>query len=55
MNKPNQVVPSFASVFLTANQTLVNEVILFNILETDGTNVNIYDRTTGTFTSQISA
>nr|QBK86303.1 MAG: C1q domain protein [Marseillevirus LCMAC102] len=56
MNKPNQVVPSFVSVYLVANQTLgANyEIVLFDIIETDGTNTSIYDRTTGEFTAPCS-
>ena len=57
MNKPNQVVPSFSSVYLTADQTLIAAwtVILFDIIETDGTNPSIYDPTTGEFTAPSSA
>lgn len=58
MNKPNQVVPSFTSVYLLANQTLNNiswEVILFNIIETDGSDPSIYNRLTGEFTAPVSA
>ncbi len=56
MNKPNQVVPSFVSVYLVANQTIgANyEVVLFDIIETDGTNTSIYDSTTGEFTAPCS-
>ena len=56
MNKPNQVIPSFVSVFRTSDQVLaVAGVILFDVIETDGTDANIYDRTTGTFTAPVSA
>ncbi len=34
---------------------LVNAPILFNIVETDGSDSSIYDKTTGTFTSPVSA
>ena len=57
MNRPNQVVPSFSSVYLSADQTLAGAwtIILFDIVETDGTDTTIYDRTTGEFTAPISA
>ena len=55
MNKPNQVVPSFVSVYLTADTgALADDPILFNIIETDGTDVGMYDRTTGTFAAPVS-
>lgn len=56
MNKPNQVVPSFASVYLTADTgALADAPILFDILETDGSDPGIYDKTSGTFTAPVSA
>lgn len=56
MNKPNQVVPSFASVYLTADTgALVDAPVLFDIIETDGSSPGIYDKTTGTFTAPVSA
>jgi hypothetical protein len=56
MSQPYQIVPSFSSVYLTANQTIgaVWETILFNIIETDGTNPQIYNPTTGLFTAPVS-
>ena len=55
MNRPNQTVPSFVSVYLTANTAaLTVDPILFNIVETDGSTKNIYDATTGQFQAPIS-
>ena len=56
MNPPNQVVPSFSQVFLTANQSIgaSSEVVLFDIVETDGSNSSIYNSTTGQFTAPVS-
>jgi len=58
MNRPDQVVPSFASSFLLANQVLTGagtwDVILFNIIETDGSTPGIYDAVTGEFTAPCS-
>ena len=56
MSRPNQVIPSFVSVYLTADTgALVDAPILFNVIETDGSDATIYDRTTGTFTAPVSA
>lgn len=55
MNRPNQTVPSFASVYLTANTAaLTDDPILFDIVETDGSTDNIYSSTTGRFQAPIS-
>ena len=55
MNKPNQVVPSFVSVYLVADQIVgAFSPVLFNIVNTDGTDSNIYDSLTGQFTAPIS-
>jgi hypothetical protein len=57
MNKPNQVVPSFVSVYLLESQLMGGASytpILFNIIETDGTTPKIYDSTTGEFTAPVS-
>jgi hypothetical protein len=55
--RPNQVVPTFSSVYLSVDQTLpgVWTVILFDIIETDGVDLNIYNRLTGEFTAPESA
>jgi hypothetical protein len=55
-NKPYQVVPSFCSTYLVANQLMTGSwgVILFNIIETDGTEPAIYDPTTGQFSAPTS-
>lgn len=57
MNRPNQVVPSFSSVYLTADQTLAAAwtTILFDIVQTDGSDASIYSSTTGEFTAPVSA
>lgn len=56
MNRPNQVVPSFSSVYLTADQTLAAAwtVVLFDIVETDGSTSSIYDPASGEFTCPVS-
>ena len=56
-NPPNQVIPSFSSVYLLADQVIgagVWTTILFDIIDTDGTNPGIYDPTTGEFTAPVS-
>jgi len=58
MNRPRQVVPSFVSTFLLADQTLTGagtwDVVLFDIVEPDGSTTGIYDSTTGEFTAPCS-
>jgi len=56
MNKPNQVVPSFVSVFLITDQVVgvTLEPLLFDVIDTDGTSDNIYDATTGQFRAPVS-
>jgi len=56
-NPPNQVIPSFSSVYLLADQVIpagVWTTILFDIIDTDGTNPSIYSPTTGQFTAPVS-
>ena len=57
MNRPNQVVPSFSSVYLSVDQIIPAAwtIILFDIVETDGTSPLIYDKTTGNFIAPESA
>jgi hypothetical protein len=49
---------SFATTFLSADQVLTGvgtwDVVLFNIVEPDGSSTGLYNSTTGAFTSQIS-
>ena len=55
MNKPNQVVPSFVSVYFLANQVVgVSTPLLFDIINTDGSDLNIYDSSTGQFAAPVS-
>lgn len=56
MSQPYQIVPSFSSVYLTADQTLAGTwtVVLFDIVETDGTTPTIYNRSTGEFSAPVS-
>ncbi len=58
MNKPNQVVPSFVSVYLSKSLGLafpaVWTIIPFDIIETDGTDPVIYDPITKEFTAPVS-
>lgn len=55
-NRPYQVIPSFCSVYLVANQLMTGSwgAVLFNIVETDGTESDIYNSTTGQFTAPTS-
>ena len=56
MNKPNQVVPSFVSVYLVADQVIGGAFapVLFDVIDTDGTCPTIYDPLTGNFTAPVS-
>lgn len=55
MNKPNQIVPSFISVYLLANQVVgAFTPLIFDIIDTDGSDPNIYDSITGQFTAPVS-
>ena len=56
INIPNQVVPSFVSVYLLSNQVIggLYTPIFFNIIETDGTFPVIYNSLTGQFTAPFS-
>ena len=55
MSKPNQVVPSFVSVFLLADQVFgALGTVLFDIVNTDGSSDNIYDSATGQFRAPVS-
>lgn len=56
MNKPNQVVPSFSHVILSSDQKIPSSwtVILFDIINTDGTDKDIYDASTGEFSAPVS-
>jgi len=55
-NPPNQIIPNFSSVYLLEDQSIGAgwDIVLFDIIETDGTNPSIYDPTTGEFTAPVS-
>lgn len=58
MSRPRQVVPSFVSTFLLEDQTLTGagtwDVVLFDVVEPDGSTSGIYNATTGEFTAPFS-
>ena len=55
MNRPTQIVPFFVSVYLLANLVIGGyTTVLFDIIETDGTDPVIYNSGTGKFTCPVS-
>jgi hypothetical protein len=55
MNRLNQAISSFVSVYLLSNQVIESSYtsILFNIIETDGTTFKMYNSIRGEFTVPV--